>query len=62
MAGDGHCPLGACAAGCCCGVSPAVADQLGGPAGPPCAQVTYPYYTVRGPRDFLAAHPTPIGP
>ncbi len=24
--------------------------------------VTYPYYTVRGPRDFLAAHPTPIGP
>lgn len=63
--GAGVCRAGACVAGCAsgvCGVTPAVADQLGGPAGPPCAQVTYPYYTVRGPRDFLAAHPTPIGP
>jgi hypothetical protein len=40
----------------------AVASQLGGPAGPSCPQVTYPYYTVRGPRDFLAAHPPSIGP
>ncbi len=30
--------------------------------GPPIGQVTYPYYTVRGPRDFLQRVPTPIGP
>ena len=32
------------------------------PAGPPAGAITYPYYTVRGPRDFLAKSPTPIGP
>jgi hypothetical protein len=33
-------------------------------AGPPTAAVTYPYYTVRGPRDFLqdACGPNPILP
>ena len=30
--------------------------------GPPTGAVTYPYYTVRGPRDFLAREPRPIGP
>ncbi len=30
--------------------------------GPPAAQITYPYYTVRGPRDFLARSPRSIGP
>jgi len=30
--------------------------------GPPTAAVTYPYYTVRGPRDFLQRQPSPIGP
>ena len=30
--------------------------------GPPSGAVTYPYYTVRGPRDFLARDPRPIGP
>jgi hypothetical protein len=30
--------------------------------GPPAGAVTYPYYTVRGPRDFLARDPRPIGP
>jgi hypothetical protein len=30
--------------------------------GPPVGAVTYPYYTVRGPRDFLARDPRPIGP
>ena len=30
--------------------------------GPPSAGVTYPYYTTRGPRDFLAASPRSIGP
>lgn len=30
--------------------------------GPVSAQVTYPYYTTRGPRDFLAKNPMGIGP
>ena len=25
-------------------------------------QITYPYYTTRGPRDFLAKNPPSIGP
>lgn len=29
--------------------------------GGPAAQVAYPYYTVRGPRDFLASNPASIG-
>ncbi len=32
-----------------------------GPQGPPTAQVAYPYYTVRGPRDFLMDNPPSIG-
>ena len=31
-------------------------------SGPASGAITYPYYTVRGPRDFLAADPRPIGP
>jgi hypothetical protein len=30
--------------------------------GPPSAAITYPYYTIRGPRDFLAKNPPSIGP
>lgn len=30
--------------------------------GPPVGQVAYPYYTVRGPRDFLQDNPPSIGP
>jgi hypothetical protein len=30
--------------------------------GPSAATVGYPYYTTRGPRDFLAPHPPSIGP
>jgi hypothetical protein len=33
-----------------------------GPAGPASGAVTYPYYTTRGPRDFLAKNPASIGP
>ena len=33
-----------------------------GPAGPPSGAVAYPYYTTRGPRDFLARRPPSIGP
>ncbi len=32
-----------------------------GPGGAPTAQVAYPYYTVRGPRDFLLDNPPTIG-
>jgi len=31
------------------------------PAGPPSGTVAYPYYTTRGPRDFLAKNPPSIG-
>jgi hypothetical protein len=31
-------------------------------AGPPSGGVTYPYYTNRGPRDYLARNPRDIGP
>src|SRR4051812_26306095 len=32
-----------------------------GPPGPPSPQVGYPYYTTRGPRDFLVNNPPSIG-
>lgn len=32
------------------------------PPGPPSGGVAYPYYTTRGPRDFLAKCPPSIGP
>lgn len=32
-----------------------------GPEGPPSATVGYPYYTLRGPRDFFADNPPTIG-
>lgn len=35
--------------------------EYNGPAGPPTAQVAYPYYTTRGPRDFLQNNPPSIG-
>jgi hypothetical protein len=38
-----------------------MADDMGY-GGPAAAQVTYPYYTVRGPRDFLDPNPRGIGP
>lgn len=38
----------------------------GGPemvnSGPPVGASTYPYYTTRGPRDYLARNPRSIGP
>jgi hypothetical protein len=50
-------------------LSPAEKAALGGsnygaigPAGPPTGAVAYPYYTTRGPRDFLAKRPPSIGP
>jgi hypothetical protein len=32
-----------------------------GPAGPPTGATAYPYYTLRGPRDFLTNNPPSIG-
>ena len=40
----------------------AAGDGQIGPAGPPSGAVAYPYYTTRGPRDFLARRPPTIGP
>lgn len=40
---------------------PAHDREYVGPQGPPTAQVGYPYYTVRGPRDFLIDNPPSIG-
>ena len=37
-------------------------EPVAGPPGPPTGAVTYPYYTTRGPRDFLAKNPRSIGP
>ncbi|MBI2825772.1 MAG: hypothetical protein HYX69_13890 [Planctomycetia bacterium] len=74
--GCGHC--GACASkcgpypGCGTGCCPGAGSGPAGPSpygpdggaydGPPTGAVTYPYYTTRGPRDFLAANPRGIGP
>ncbi len=33
-----------------------------GPSGPPTGTYAYPYYTTRGPRDFLVDNPGSIGP
>ena len=35
--------------------------QFAGPSGPPTASLAYPYYTTRGPRDFLLDNPPSIG-
>ena len=62
-----------CGNGYCCGLWPTGAKLLLLPAirattiynfnpGPPVAQTAYPYYTVRGPRDFLLDNPPPLGP
>lgn len=45
---------------CCHGR--AVEAPEAAPSGPPTGAVTYPYYTTRGPRDFLAKNPPSIGP
>ncbi|HEY1600702.1 MAG TPA: hypothetical protein VGG64_13925 [Pirellulales bacterium] len=70
--GPGGCGQGSCGPGGGCGpgdCSPGCARNAGsGPmdgsefAGPPTGGVTYPYYTTRGPRDYLASNPRGIGP
>ena len=73
--GAGGCASGecGCADGECAGASRSSgglmsrlhghgATQANNIAGPPTAAVTYPYYTVRGPRVFLLDSPPGIGP
>jgi len=63
-----HCNGGGCGGGNGGGCSSCGGEyQQGGyadagPPGPPSAQVTYPYYTTRGPRDYLTSNPRDIGP
>ena len=42
------------------GYAPATTQSTN--AGPPTGAITYPYYTTRGPRDFLARDVRPLGP
>jgi hypothetical protein len=44
----------------CLGLGAGGADSF--VPGPPTGAITYPYYTLRGPRDFLASDPRTIGP
>jgi hypothetical protein len=52
----GRCPLAQKAARLC------AYGACGGSQGPQHGQVTFPYYTIRGPRDFLNPNPPSIGP
>ena len=62
--GAGYC--GHC--GCCDPTGPLCPHSFGYPAatnftpGPQGGQTAYPYYTTRGPRDFLMCNPQPLGP
>lgn len=59
--GNGYCCTccGQPAASCCCSSG----DQnYNFNPGPPVAQTAYPYYTLRGPRDFFLNNPPSIGP
>lgn len=56
---------GFCGDGCLRGFNPHAGgypEMTNFNAGPPVGQVAYPYYTVRGPRDFLRNNPPTIGP
>jgi hypothetical protein len=45
-----------------CGCGPSGDQNYNFNPGPPVAQTAYPYYTLRGPRDFLMGNPPSIGP
>ena len=59
--GNGYCcaACGQPAAACCCASGD---HNYNFNPGPPVAQTAYPYYTLRGPRDFLLNNPPSIGP
>ena len=54
------CPLGPCGTGAVNGAYAGAPDNSGSCAAT--GAITYPYYTCRGPRDFLATDPRSIGP
>lgn len=56
--GAGGCGPGGCSVFGGNGGGPPAQPVAGGP---PSAQVAYPYYTTRGPRDFLNPNPPSIG-
>jgi hypothetical protein len=68
----GCCGKGCCGccetySGCCCqpqgpGCCASGDHRYNFAPGPPVGQTAYPYYTTRGPRDFLMANPPSIGP
>ena len=63
--GGGGCRHLACGLFGGCGLGSRLAahhTDPGAVSGPPAAQVAYPYYTVRGPRDFFLDDPPPLGP
>lgn len=57
-----HTPGGCKSCGMAAHHGPSADEQLYEEPGPPTGAVTYPYYTTRGPRDFLARNPASIGP
>lgn len=63
--GRGYCcggPGVGCQACPFCGCGPSGDQNYNFNPGPPVAQTAYPYYTLRGPRDFLLNNPPSIGP
>ena len=64
--GPRHTAYGSCdrygCGGCATCTRPGNTGGYVAQSGPNSAQIAYPYYTVRGPRDFLAKNPPSIGP
>jgi hypothetical protein len=60
--GGGGCGPGDCSPGCARASGGGPMDDGSAFAGPTTGAVAYPYYTTRGPRDFLATNPRGIGP
>lgn len=58
--GYGGCGMGGC--GLCPNGGGSYPEYPSFNPGPPTGQVAYPYYTTRGPRDFLQSNPASIGP
>jgi hypothetical protein len=64
QAGDADCPRCRLLDGCCClhRLRGGRGGQQVGDPGPASGAVAYPYYNLRGPRDFLERNPQSIGP
>ncbi|MCC6126293.1 MAG: hypothetical protein IT426_15145 [Pirellulales bacterium] len=62
VVGDADCPRCRLLNGCCCLHRRCAGGQQVGDPGPASGAVAYPYYNLRGPRDFLERNPQSIGP